>query len=210
MDFDDPPKAIDNPETAAPGRYSDFCGYFCVCPDQVDVVMATLPGRPGPFATITLTEKGLLEAPGVKIELPPGLLSIWYEKERMPMNAVTIYVGLYSGREDPNWQLEGKDLETLQAKLIDLPERGTEVVPGAGYQGFYLANPAGLPGLPQWGHVYRRCISMTDSEGNIRYYEDVHHLEEWLITLAGSLPFGHEIQGVLAKSRGQASTRRAI
>jgi hypothetical protein len=92
---------------------------------------------------------------------------------------------------------------------IDLPERGTEVVAG-GYQGFYFANVAELPGLPQWGHVYRRCISMTDSEGNTRYYEDAYHLEEWLMTLAGSLPFGGEIQGVLAKSPGQMATRRAV
>jgi hypothetical protein len=131
------------------------------------------------------------------------------------MNTVTIYVGLYSGREDPNWQLDENDLETLHAKLtdlpeIDFPEHETEVVSGLGYQGFYFANVAGLPGLPQWGHVYRRCISMTDREGNTRYYEDVYHLEEWLMTLAGSLPFGGEIQAVLAKSRGQVATHRAV
>lgn len=202
QDFGDPPQEINDPETSERDRYSDFCGYFCVCPEQVTVAMVLPPERASLFANLTLREKGLLVTRGLEVELPPGHLSIWYgngETLFMP-NKITVYALIYSGRENPNWQLAEKDLETLRAKLIGLPRRETEAAPKAGYQGFYLANLTGLPNLPPSVHVYHGCISMRDAQGKIARYEDSEHLEEWLMTLAGNLPVGNEIQGALAKS----------
>jgi hypothetical protein len=140
-------------------------------------------------------------------------LSIWsgtQEAKTIPMsNALTVYALIYSGREDPSWELSGSDLETLRAKLAGLPKRKTRVVPGMGYQGFLLANLAELPGLPRRIHVYHGCISISDVGGKRQVYDDHHHVEAWLLMLACSLPFGREIQSVLAKSRGPVTTRPA-
>lgn len=59
-----------------------------------------------------------------------------------PAEAVTVVMGLYSGRPDPQWALTGEEAAALNAALLALPQNtSTPPVGGLGYHGFTILFP---------------------------------------------------------------------
>ena len=188
-------KKITNPETAARGIYTKFCGYCCVCPDKVDIAISGF--RDETFATVLLKEDAYLVSKGMELLLPPGRIRITY-KEVDDLNdheedAVRVFAQMYSGRENPSLILTGEQLEILQSKLIDLPVTDQEIEPRLGYSGFLIDNPKGIEGIPQQIEVYDGLIEFLSGDES-RRFSDIHKLEEWLVTLACDSEFGEDFK----------------
>ncbi len=189
---------ITAPETADRGIYTTFCGYCCVCPDRVEI--ASIDPREGEaFATLTLKDPAVLTSRSMNLDLPAGRLSIIYG-EKKPMSTqkpkVTVYVQIYSGRKNPQLDLSSEQVEILRSKLVDLPGRETFPKVRLGYQGFFIHNPEKGLGIPLKVHVFDGAIDVWDGKSR-RLYEDVHQLEQWLIMLACSAPFGRDVKFVI-------------
>lgn len=61
-----------------------------------------------------------------------------------PSSAVTVQLGIYSGRPDPAWTLSAAEAATLERLLANLPAiAGTPRVGGLGYHGFTILMPTG-------------------------------------------------------------------
>jgi len=61
-----------------------------------------------------------------------------------PAGAVSVVLGLYSGRSDPEWTLTAEQAATVGGLLAALPDSsGTPPVGGLGYHGFTILLPGG-------------------------------------------------------------------
>lgn len=198
-------KEITDAETADRGKYKKFCGYCCVCPKNVEVAFLG-PTEGEVFASLTLKEPAVLASRSMELALPAGRLSIVYGEEVKPMptqeTSVTVYVQIYSGRENPHWALSTEQLEILRSKLVNLPQRETEPPSGFGYQGFIIHNPGNVLDIPIKVCVFDGAIDIWDGKSRA-LYEDPHQLEQWLLTQACFASFGHDVELVIEEASGQ-------
>ena len=96
---------------------------------------------------------------------------------------------VYSGRENPAWELTEAEAQELARRLSGLsPGRAPAQAPGLGYSGFLVevADAAGLPvaaGSPPPPITVHRGVHIGCPTGTDSRLDD-HGLEEWLLSLA--------------------------
>ncbi len=99
---------------------------------------------------------------------------------------VTVEVLIYSGRQNPIWQLQDtKPLEDLKAKLNELPQAFEEQPRDwsrLGFTGFRLRGGQSL-GLPEEIRVYQGTIKIGRGKA-AKYLKDATGLEQYLIQQA--------------------------
>lgn len=110
-----------------------------------------------------------------------------------------VAVLIYSGREDPTWALGSGEIARLAAKLTDLPVTSLRPVYTSGYNGFRIVGNPG-DGLPEITTVFRGLISVWSDGREEAWYEDVNHVEQWLLTLVGEQPFANEVREALEQT----------
>ena len=195
---DDDGKQIKDPEKAKIDDYK-ICGYMCVCPN-VEVAMRTPEENQEVFASLTLKEKGTLTTRSLDLDLPPGRLTILYEDPgRTQTQAVTASVLIYSGEEDPSWEMSLDEIEVVKSRLKGLPPSDRQPEYKMGYQGFILFN-GNVADLPKEIRVFDSLISLWSGEGAVESFEDVNRLEQWLLGIVGAKPFAQDVQRVIGVS----------
>ncbi|HEX7737684.1 MAG TPA: hypothetical protein VF458_22735 [Ktedonobacteraceae bacterium] len=92
-----------------------------------------------------------------------------------------VILHIFSGRPDPSWELTEEEDAELARRLMDLPPTH-HMLPegGLGYSGFTLDNLDKLAGLPAEVQVFQGIIGVWEN-GYPTYYQDLCHLEAWLI-----------------------------
>lgn len=104
-----------------------------------------------------------------------------------------VILHLFSGLPDPSWELADEEAAELAKRLIDLtPAHHMLPEGGLGYSGFTLANPDKRAGLPAQVQVFRGIVGVWEN-GYPTYYQDLHHLEEWLIERGRKLRYSGDL-----------------
>lgn len=113
---------------------------------------------------------------------------------------VEVTLAIFSGRRDPNWALSEREVEELR-RLLDrglrTPLKKPKDLPGLGYSGFVIRNEGGIKGIPEKMDVYRRVITIVETERGREkrtYYEDVNRIELWLVEQAADRGYGDAIE----------------
>jgi len=100
--------------------------------------------------------------------------------------AVTVSLCVYSGRENPCWQLSQDDVALLRSKLSSLKstslEKASGLLGGLGYQGFSIASDRELDLEPSI-FVHLNIIDLGASNVSLR--DEGGNLERWLLSTAG-------------------------
>lgn len=100
-----------------------------------------------------------------------------YDQHWRPAGTVVVHASIYSGRENPRFELAPGEVATLREKLASLPpgNKGAQLELG----GFALEGH-GVEGVPFHGWVHGGWVGLD--EGDTR--TDAHGLEAWLRGLA--------------------------
>jgi hypothetical protein len=113
---------------------------------------------------------------------------------------VEVTLGIYSGRRDPQWALSEHEIEELRKLLergLTTPLKKQQKLPGLGYSGFVIRNEARAEGIPDEMTVWRRVITVVQTErGRVKrmYYEDVNRIELWLAEQAVNRGYGDVLE----------------
>ena len=91
-----------------------------------------------------------------------------------------VILDMFSGLENPEWELNDAELEILVGKTVDLPKTKPVKPPILGYRGFVVNNIKKIPELPEKIVIYNKTV-IYSAEDKLTYYEDINELEEWLI-----------------------------
>ena len=194
-DVDSSENTIDDPSEADYSPYDNFCGFFCVCPDDLKFANV-MPGTGESRVSVTLKELPRLVTTSMEVEVPPGRVTISHQADDTssarqsggrPMLAV--HALIFSGPRDPSWSLTDEQRKFVQDRLQGLTP--SELFPGPrlGYQGFLIDNPGGLPEFPRRVRVWRGAIAAFNDHGERQVYEDKYGLEQWLLGIAMTQPF---------------------
>ena len=113
---------------------------------------------------------------------------------------IEVTLAIFSGRRDPNWALSEREVEELR-RLLDRglrnPLKKPKELPGLGYSGFVIRNEAQVKGIPEKMDVYRRVITIVETERGrekLTHYEDVNRIELWLVEQAVNRGYGDAIE----------------
>ena len=111
------------------------------------------------------------------------------EKEMLEKNGLKVTIFLFSGRQNPVYLLDDKDVINQLKTLIDasrVNERfeKTTVIPSIlGYNGILVENPANFPGFPAHLAVYKGNIEIKNERKKFLIDED-NAIENLLINQA--------------------------
>jgi hypothetical protein len=107
-----------------------------------------------------------------------------YEPFFRAFEGVSVTLSIYSGRQDPVFELTApEDWLVIEKALSDLPETEPpkrQGPPGLGYRGLLL-NPRGLPALPRWVSVYKGALGLGEDPRHVTHKKDAKGLEPWLL-----------------------------
>ncbi len=191
---DDDGKQITDPEKAKIGDYK-ICGYFCFCPDMRVAMAAPLTGQV--YASLVLRESAILSTKSMDLELPEGRVRIVYEKQH-DQPQVRATASVFSGEENPYWNLDPSDVEVLKSKLRNLKPTSRRPVYRMGRQGFSVE--ARWSDVPDHVRVLEGVISLRSGREPAQWFEDVHGLERWLSDEALAQPFSSAVRASLLES----------
>jgi hypothetical protein len=108
-----------------------------------------------------------------------------------PVEGGDVHVELlvYSGRENPAWDLTDAEVDELARRLAAAPVGPPPPeAPGLGYGGFRVTNPSGGRGLPSALTVYQGVALETPS--GPQYRRDDAAIEDWLLGSARTHGYG--------------------
>lgn len=105
------------------------------------------------------------------------------DARRQERTVIRVEMLVFSGRENPQWELTDAEVDELSRRVSDLssgpplPEP-----PGLGYGGFLITTSGHQTGLPETVNVYRGVRIGPVGSGDTR--QDDRGLEQWLLNLA--------------------------
>jgi len=104
------------------------------------------------------------------------------EMKKIEKERVKATLRIFSGRRNPQWTLNKKQINELKTKLESLPLSDTEVkIPShLGYTGILVYNPRKILSLPERIIAYKKILAITKN-GETKYYQDKNRVEEWLL-----------------------------
>jgi hypothetical protein len=113
------------------------------------------------------------------------------EKQQVRTQPVmNVELDVFSGRENPKWELSGEDVSILRKKMTGLAS-AKRYLPelGFGYRGFVISVHDPTGDIPSRIRVFRGVISTV--AGDIEnQYQDMHGLEGWLFEQARERGYG--------------------
>jgi hypothetical protein len=186
--------AIDNPRECAWSRvYSDFCGYFCVCPDTRTIEKAER-GAAGAAGLVGPQESAVVMA------VSANTSSQISRPDADGAGPITVHAMIFSGRRDPSWHLTADEAALIQKALQGL--RPGKAFPGArlGYQGFRIENSGSLGNFPREVRVWHGAIAVIGEKGDRKVLRDTQGIEQSLLKMASTQPFANLLRTVIDRS----------
>lgn len=127
--------------------------------------------------------------------------------------ALTVRLLIFSGRPDPEWELDATASEQLRKRLASVRESGVSgdaPPPSLGYRGFVVRNPGGAPGIPAELFIGGGLVREGSGAGaERRQWRDTAGLEDLLLSEARQRDHG-ELLEALAAGSGRGSHRGSI
>jgi hypothetical protein len=110
--------------------------------------------------------------------------------------AVDVELLVYSGRENPRWELTESEVDELVRRVRELPPGPPPPEPpGLGYNGLQITASDGTAGLPETMTVYRGGVLIgPGGAGGVR--RDERGLEQWLLGLARRRTYGEVLDSL--------------
>ncbi len=142
-------------------------------------------------------ESAILSTKSMDLELPEGRVRIVYEKQH-DQPQVRATASVFSGEENPYWNLDPSDVEVLKSKLRNLKPTSRRPVYRMGRQGFSVE--ARWSDVPDHVRVLEGVISLRSGREPAQWFEDVHGLERWLSDEALAQPFSSAVRASLLES----------
>lgn len=105
--------------------------------------------------------------------------------------SIVIWLDFFSGRSNPSWELNNKEIEGFRSKFKDLPVvkvKKDETVRQP-YRGFIIENKGRIKGIPELSLVANNTVSFMIKK-KITYFKDINNIEGWLFDQAKKQ--GHE------------------
>src|SRR5262245_59670888 len=110
--------------------------------------------------------------------------------------SITVNLCVYSGRENPCWQLSEDQIPILRSRLSALRntslEKAAGLLGGLGYQGFAIHADREMALEPRL-FVHRNVTDLGDSNGSLR--GEGGDLERWLLSTAGDDVVNPDLRG---------------
>lgn len=109
---------------------------------------------------------------------------------------VSVTFDIYSGRENPTWNLSVEDCKELIKRLDALPVADKTINDGGlGYRGFSLTVSPDTLQKGTWNlRVFEKIILIN--KGSKKNCKDVHGLEKWLLLQATKNGYGDIVKGI--------------
>ena len=167
--LDNSGEIITNPETADRGPYTDFCGYFCTCSDDIQ-------GIGHEFIRSVATADAAAEEPGIT-------------------NGLKVTIMIHSGRPNPTYLVSAsekgnKDMIMEFFSLVETDSFFKEetVVPSIlGYNGIVVEKIGNFDSFPYDKlYIYRDNIEVAAGKGGAKQFlrDGGRNLEDFLLQLA--------------------------
>jgi hypothetical protein len=123
-------------------------------------------------------------------------------------SSVTVRLLIFSGRPDPEWNLDEGAIPKLQTRVQTVLKESTlDQAPtgGLGYRGFLVQNPAKALDLPTEFIVFGGTL--TERPGpQARHLQDTAGIEEFLLAEARQQGFGELLDAAGVKSQQVGNT----
>ena len=109
---------------------------------------------------------------------------------------ISVTFDIYSGRQNPTWNLSAEDCKELIKRLVALPAADKTINDGGlGYRGFSLTVSPDTLQKSTWDlRVFEKIILIN--KGNKKNCKDVHGLEKWLLLQATKNGYGDIVKDI--------------
>ena len=96
-----------------------------------------------------------------------------------------VHLDFFSGRPNPTWVLNDKEIDGFRNKFKGLPTAKVKVDRAIRqpYRGFIVENRARIKGIPEFSIVANNIVSFKIKK-KITYFKDINNIEGWLFDQA--------------------------